>query len=140
MVEADLLQLFLLPDFWFSLAVRSVIAGLVLYFTSRLVGAKGGLLSAMGVAFLSVVITIFVFETYIFPLLTVESADIITAISTNLFGLLLVYIIPGVIWFVLVMTLLKVGPMQALVIAFIQWLIGFALQYFGVLTWLTQFL
>lgn len=139
MVES-LFVLFSLPEFWLSLAIRSVVTGIILYVTSRLVGAKGGLLSAMGVAFLTTVITIFVFETYVFPLLTADSADILTAISTNIFGLVLTYILPGVVWFFLVMLLLKVGPMQALIIAFIQWLLGIALSYFGIMTFLIEYL
>ncbi len=140
MADAGLLQVLFTQEFLVSLAVRSVIAGMILFLTSRVVGARGGLLSAMGVAFLSTVITIFVFESYVFPLLAVESTDILTAIQTNLFGLALTYILPGLVWFFLVITLLKVGPFQALAIAFIQWLLGLALTYFGVLTFLTDFL
>jgi hypothetical protein len=136
----SLLALFLIPDFWIALAIRSVIAGLILFVTSRLVGAKGGLLSAMGVAFLTTVVTIFVFETYVFPLLVTDSGDILTAITTNLLGLALTYILPGVVWFFLSMILLKVGPLQALAIAFIQWLIGLAISYFGVMTFLLEYL
>ena len=140
MAEVSLLQLFLTTDFWVLLAIRSVVAGLILYLTSRLVGAKGGLLSAMGVAFLNVVIVIFLFESYIFPLLAFESTDLVTALQTNILGFILALLLPGIIWFVLVMVLLKVGPMQALIIAFVQWLLGVALTYFGVLTFLTAFL
>lgn len=139
MVEG-LLTLFLIPDFWIGLAIRSVISGLILFAISRIVGAKGGLLSAMGVAVLTTVITIFVFETYVFPLLVTDSADIWTAITTNLLGIALTYILPGIIWFFLVMILLKVGPVQAAMIAFIQWLISLALTYFGVMTFLLAYL
>lgn len=140
MAEPNLLLLLATPSFLVSLALRSVVAGIILFITSRFVGAKGGLLGAMGVAFLTTVITIFVFEAYVFPLLEVESTDILTAIKTNVFGLLLSYILPGLVWFFLVIMLLKVGPMKALIIAFVQWLLGLALTYFGVMTFLTQYL
>lgn len=140
MAEAELLQLILTADFLISLAVRSVVAGIILFLTSRLVGAKGGLLAAMGVAALSTIITIFVFESYVFPLLEVETTDILTAIKTNVFGLILSYVLPGIVWFFLVMTLLRTGPFQAFAIAFIQWLLGLAISYFGVLTFLSDFL
>jgi len=140
MAEVELLQTILSMEFLISLALRSVVAGIILFLTSRIVGAKGGLLAAMGVAALSTVITIFIFEAYVFPLLAVESTDILTAIQTNVFGLLLTYIMPSIVWFFLVMILLKVGPVHAGIIAFVQWLLGLALTYFGVLTFLTDFL
>lgn len=140
MAEESLLAMVFTLDFAVALALRSVISGLILFGTSRLVGAKGGLLSAMGVATLTTLITIFLFEAYVFPLIGYEATDILTAIKTNLFGLILSYVLPSVVWFFVVMMLLKVGPFQALTIAFAQWLISLALSYFGVLTFLTDFL
>lgn len=140
MAEPNLLALVFTPAFLIPLSVRWIVSGIILFLTSRLVGAKGGLLSAIGVAFLSTVITVFVFEAYIFPLLNVESTNILTMIKTNIFGLVLSYILPGLVWFFLVMILLRVGPFQALTIAFVQWLLGLALTYFGILTFLAAFL
>lgn len=140
MAEAELLQLFLSASFLMSLAVRTVVSGILLFGLSRFVGARGGLLAAMGVAFLSTVITMFVFEAYVFPLLEFEAVDIITAIETNVFGLIVSYILPGLVWFFLVMMLLRVGPVKAAIVAFLQWLLALALTHFGVLVFLTEFI
>jgi len=123
-----------------SLAVTTIISGIILFLTSRIVGAKGGILAAMGVAFLNVIITAFVFEAYIFPLMAYDSQDIATMLQTNVLGFVLASVMPGVVWGFLVMVLLKVGPVQAAMIAFAQWLLGLALSYFGVLLFLQSFL
>ncbi len=140
MVETSLLDVLFTADFLVALAVRSVVSGVILFLTSRLVMAKGGLLSCMAVAALTTVITIFVFEAYVLPLLEVDPTDIMTALKTNIFGVVLSYIMPGLVWFFLTIMILRVGPFQALAIAFTQWLLGLALMYFGVLTFLADFL
>lgn len=123
-----------------DLAVRTVISGIILFLTSRLVGARGGLLAAMGVAFLNILIMSIVFEIYIFPLMAYDSQDIATMLQTNILGFVLAGIMPGLIWGLLVMVLMKVGPLQAGMIAFVQWLLGLALSYFGLLLFLKSFL
>lgn len=140
MVEATLLELLFTPDSLVELAVRSVISGLVLFVISRVVSAKGGLLSAISIGFLNSVILVFLFQAYIFPLLAVESTDIVTALKTNVLGLVLSYILPSAVWFFLVMAIMRVGIVQAGMIAFAQWLLSLALTYFGVFTFLAEFI
>lgn len=140
MVEATLFDLFLSAGFLMSLALRTVIAGILLFVFSRFVGARGGLLAALGVAFLHTVLTIFLLEAYVFPLLEVEVTDILTALKTNIFGLVVGWILPGAVWFFLVMLLLKIGPVQAIILSVLQWLVSLALSYFGVLVFLTEYL
>jgi len=140
MSELTLVDFLLTPGGIMELAVRTVVSGVILFLTSRIVGAGGGLLAAMGVACLNIVVTALVFEAYIFPLMAYDSQDITTMLQTNILGFVLAGIMPGIVWGLLVMTLMKVGPVQAGVIAFVQWLLGLALSYFGVLLFLKSFL
>lgn len=140
MVEASLLQSLFTVDSMIELAIRAVVSGIILFFTSRLVGAKGGLLACMGVAVLSSVITIFILDAYVIPMLSVESTDIVAALEKNVLGYVLSYMLPGAVWFFVVILLLRVGPMHALMLAFVQWLLGLALSYFGIFTFLQDFL
>jgi hypothetical protein len=140
MEDTTLISFLLTPGGIMDLAVRTVISGIILFLTSRLVGARGGLLAAMGVAFLNILIMSIVFEIYIFPLMAYDSQDIATMLQTNILGFVLAGIMPGVIWGLLVMVLMKVGPLQAGMIAFVQWLLGLALSYFGLLLFLKSFL
>jgi len=140
MVEVELLQLFLSADFLVSLAVRTVVSGILLFVLSRFVGAKGGLLPSMGVALFTTIIVMFIFEAYLFPLLEFETTDILTALNTNVLGLVLSYVMPAAVWFFLVMMLLRVSPIKALMVAFLQWLLSLALVHFGILVFLTEFI
>jgi hypothetical protein len=140
MEDTTLISFLLTPGGIMDLAVRTVISGIILFLTSRLVGARGGLLAAMGVAFLNILIMSIVFEIYIFPLMAYDSQDIATMLQTNILGFVLAGIMPGLIWGLLVMVLMKVGPLQAGMIAFVQWLLGLALSYFGLLLFLKSFL
>lgn len=140
MAELTLIDFLLTPGGIMELAVRTVVSGIILFLTSRLVGAKGGLLAAMGVACLNIVVTALVFETYVFPLMAYDSQDIATMLQTNVLGFVLAGVMPGIVWGFLVMMLMKVGPVQAGMIAFAQWLLGLALSYFGVLLFLKSFL
>lgn len=140
MAEATMIDFLFTFGGVMSLAVTTVISGMILFLTSRIVGAKGGLLAAMGVACLNVIINAFVFEAYIFPLMAYDSQDIATMLQTNIPGFALALIMPSVVWGFLVMVLLKVGPVQAGIIAFTQWLLSLALSYFGILLFLQSFL
>lgn len=140
MAEATMIDFLFTFGGIMSLAVTTVISGMILFLTSRVVGAKGGLLASMGVACLNVVISALVFEAYIFPLMAYDSQDIATMLQTNVLGFVLASVMPGVVWGFLVMVLLKVGPVKAGMIAFTQWLLSLALSYFGVLLFLQSFL
>ena len=140
MAEIALLATLLNPDFLIGLAVRSVLSGILLFGVSRIVGAKGGLLAAIGVAFLTTVITMVVFEAYVFPLLEFESDDIQTAVKTNLFGLILGFVMSGMVWFFLVMALMKVGPLKAAIVAILQWALTLAIKLVGFLAFIAAFL
>lgn len=140
MPEVALLATLLSADFLVGLAVRSVLSGILLFVVSRIVGAKGGLLAAIGVAFLTTIITMVVFESYVFPLLEFESNDIQTALETNVFGLILSFVLPGIVWFFLVMVLLKTGPLKAVIIAILQWALTLAIKLVGFLAFIAAFL
>lgn len=135
----DLLTILLTPSYLIPFAVRWVISGVILFITAKFVGAKGGLLSAIGVAFLSTVITVMLLQTYVSQLLNYDATDIVSLIQNNIFGLVLSYVLPAVVWFFLVMILMKVGPMHALMIAFVQWVLGVALAYFGLPNFISSF-
>lgn len=127
------------PGYLIGLALQTVISGFILYFSSRVVGSQSGLLSAFGVAFLSTMVTGFLIDAYLIPMLQTESVTIGGALETNILAMAMSYVLPGAVWFVFVIALMKVGPVQALVMAFLQWLLKFALIYFGFLTFFAAF-
>lgn len=143
---------FLSAEFLISLAVTSVLSGLLLFIISRFVGAKGGLLAAIGVAFLVTVINVVALESFVFPLidssidqklanmeaeLQRDPADFVIGLLTA--GLIML-ILPGVVWVVTVMALMKVSFFKAILIAVIERILVFILGLIGFLAFLVAFL
>ena len=122
---------FLTLGFIIFLATRAVIAGITLFFVSKLFGSKSGLLTSILSTLLITIITMIVFEIYVFPLLEVDPENLQEAVESNLIGLVLSYILPGIIWFVVVMFFMRVGIFSAIGIALLLRLLDFAIVFFG---------
>ena len=122
---------FLTVGFIIFLATRAVIEGIVLFFAAKFFGSKSSLLTAVLSAFLITIITMIAFELYVFPLLEVDPQNLQEAVESNLFGLILSYILPGIIWFFVVTIFMKVGLFSAAGIGFSLRLLDFAIVFFG---------
>ncbi len=122
------------------LVIRTLIAGTILLIVSRIFFPKGGIIAPFIIIIISIIGTIIIEEEYIIPLLENDSETIVDTLKNEVFGYVLSFAAPIIIWIFALMIFMRMGLFSAIGVSILIKAIDYAIIKYEIFIFVAEYI